>query len=332
LRILRAPSPGYRFSLDPREAGHRVQDQPLIELDGVTKRFGARVALDGFSLAIAPGTVVGILGPNGAGKTTVINLVSGLSRPTNGTIRWRGEPARSPFPPEIRRQIGVVTQETALHDELTVRQNLRYAADLFSVRNRDVRVAEILDLTGLSDRSRDRAGALSGGLRRRLALGRALLHDPDFLILDEPTLGVDVEARHALWGHIRRLRRNGKTVFVSTNQLDEAQALCDRIVVLREGRRMTEGDPADLLARTGRCVEIDCVDGAVAAVAERVSGLPGVFRVEQDDVGLTVHVAHGVSPQSVASAALESDEVASVRVRAPDMVEVFQALTEQAGG
>jgi ABC-type multidrug transport system ATPase subunit len=309
-----------------------MQPEPLIELDEATKRFGGRVALDRFSLAIAPGVVVGILGPNGAGKTTVLNLVAGLSRPTSGAVRWRGRAVSSPFPTEIRRRIGVVTQETALYDELTVRQNLRFAADLFGVPERDARVAEVLELTGLAERSKDRAGALSGGLRRRLALGRALLHDPDFLILDEPTLGVDVEARHALWGHVRRLRHDGKTVLVSTNQLDEAEALCDRIVVLRDGRRVTEGDPADLLARTGRAVEIDCVDGGAVAVAAEIAALPGIVRIDETEVGLTVHVEHGTSPQAVATAALESERVASVRVRAPDMVEVFQSLTEERDG
>jgi ABC-2 type transport system ATP-binding protein len=304
----------------------------LIELDQVTKRFGARVALDRFSLSIETGSVVGVLGPNGAGKTTVINLVSGLGRPLGGVVRWRGEAVAQPFPREVRRSIGLVTQETALYDELTVRQNLRYAADLFAVRNRDERVAEVLELVGLSERVKDRAGALSGGMQRRLALGRALLHDPDFLILDEPTLGVDVEARHALWGHVRSLRRKGKTILISTNQLDEAEALCDRVVVLREGRKVAEGDPADLLARTGRCVEIDCRDGGLVPLRDRIARLPGVTRIDLGEVSLTVHVANGTSPESVADAAFRSEQGASVRVRAPDMVEVFQALTAQANG
>jgi ABC-2 type transport system ATP-binding protein len=310
----------------------RSRPDALIELENATKRFGNRIALDGFSISIATSSVVGILGPNGAGKTTVMNLAAGLSRPASGSIRWRGETVGSPFPREVRRRIGVLTQETALYDELTVRQNLRFAADLFAVKNRDARVAEVLELVGLSERVKDRAGSLSGGMQRRLALGRALLHDPEFLILDEPTLGVDVEARHALWGHVRWLRRNGKTVLISTNQLDEAEALCDRIVVLRDGRQVTEGDPAELLARTGRCVEIDCLEGTVAAVADRIAKLPGVFRIDTTDVGLTVHVAHGTSPQAVTSVALEYGHAASVRVRAPDIVEVFQSLTEQTSG
>jgi ABC-2 type transport system ATP-binding protein len=225
-----------------------------------------------------------------------------------------------------------MTQNVALYDELSVRQNLRFAAQLFGVEHRDHRVAEVLELIGLSSRAKDRAGALSGGMRRRLALGRALLHNPDLLILDEPTLGVDVEARHALWGHVRWLRGTGKTVLLSTNHLDEAEALCDRIVVLRDGRRVTEGDPAELLARTGRCVEIDCVAGSVPAVREQVAALPGVERIDTTEVGITVYLAHGHSPDAVTIAALDSALVQGVRVRQPDLLEVFQSLTEDAHG
>ena len=300
--------------------------QALIEVEEATQRFGTRVALDRFSISIQEGTIVGILGPNGAGKTTLINLVAGLSRPVQGVVRWRGKQVVSPFPRDVRRSIGMVTQQTALYDELTVRQNLGFAADLYGVERRKARVGEVLELIGLSDRAKSTAGSLSGGMQRRLALGRALLHDPQFLILDEPTLGVDVEARHALWGHIRWLRRNAKTVLLSTNHLDEAEALCDRIVVLREGRRVTEGDPAELLARTGRLVEIECLAGGVGAVRERIAGLPGVGRIEASEVAITVHVPHDESPDAVTTAALESELVQSVRVRQPDMVEVFRAL------
>src|SRR5689334_20992396 len=174
-----------------------------IEIEHVSQRLGSRTALDSLSLTIEAGTVVGLLGPNGAGKTTLIRLVSGLTRPSSGTIRWNGEKVTAPFAPELRRRIGLVPQDTALYDELTVRQNLRFAADLFAVRRPGDRVDEVLELVGLTKRARDRAGSLSGGMQRRLSLARALIHDPDFLILDEPTLGVDVEGRHALWGHIR---------------------------------------------------------------------------------------------------------------------------------
>jgi ABC-2 type transport system ATP-binding protein len=300
---------------------------PLIDIRNVSKRFGARTALDEFSLGIEPGSVVGVLGPNGAGKTVLISIASGLMRPNEGTVAWQGTPVTSPFPRKLRRQIGLVTQETSLYTELTVRQNLRFAAELFGVRG-EARVAEVLAIVGLSERAKDRAGVLSGGMQRRLALARAMLHDPAFLILDEPTLGVDVEARHALWGHVRWLRRSGKTVLISTNHLDEAEALCDWIVVLRDGRQVAEGEPAELLSRTGRCVEIDCQDGSVALLRQRIALLPGVRRIDQTDIGLTLQLDRGQSGDAFAALAFGNDLVQSVRVRAPDMVEVFQALTE----
>ncbi len=138
-----------------------MQPQTLIEVQDVTQRFRARVALERFSLSITEGTVVGILGPNGAGKTTLIELVAGLNRPVDGAVRWRGERIVSPFPREIRRRIGVMTQYTALYEELTVRQNLRFSADLFGVESRDRRVAEVLELIGLPSRANDQAGSLS---------------------------------------------------------------------------------------------------------------------------------------------------------------------------
>jgi ABC-2 type transport system ATP-binding protein len=238
---------------------------------------------------------------------------------------------RAPFPRDIRGRIGMVTQETALYDELSVRQNLRFAADLYGVKDRNKRMSEVMELVGLEQRAKDRAGSLSGGLQRRLALGRALLHDPELLVLDEPTLGVDVEARHALWRHVRWLRSNGKTVLLSTNHLDEAQALCDRIVVLRDGKRLTEGDPSELLARTGRLVEIDCLAGSVAGVRDKVEGLPGIGRIDVTEVGITVYVPHGESADDVAVAALDTGLAQGVRVRPPDLVEVFQTIAESDG-
>jgi ABC-2 type transport system ATP-binding protein len=298
----------------------------IIELRDVGKRFGSAVALANLSLSIKSGSVVGVLGPNGAGKTILLGIAAGLIRPSQGVVAWRGRPVTVPFASELRRQIGVVSQETALYGELTVWENLQFAAQLFGVSDR-ARIDAVLQLLGLVGRARDRTAILSGGTQRRVALARAMIHDPAFLILDEPTLGVDVEARHALWGHVRSLRRMGKTVLVSTNHLDEAEALCDRIVVLRDGRQVAEGAPAQLLSRTGRLVEIDCVDGQTESVRKRIAGLKGVRRIDVTDIGLTVHVASDHSPDALAALAMASDKVQSVRVRAPDMLEVFQALT-----
>ncbi len=211
-----------------------------------------------------------------------------------------------------------MTQHVALYDELTVRQNLRFAARPLRRRATAIaRIAEVLELIGLSSRAKDRAGSLSGGMRRRLALGRALLHDPELLILDEPTLGVDVEARHALWGHVRWLRGTGKTVLLSTNHLDEAEALCDRIVVLRDGRQRDRGRPGRA-AREDRALRRDRLPRrrACPAYASGSPGCPGVGRIDVTEVGITVHVAHGDSPDAVTIAALDSGLVAE-RPRPP---------------
>lgn len=299
----------------------------LVELQRVTHRFGSRVVLDALDLSVAPGEVVGLLGPNGAGKTTVVNTVAGLSSPAEGQVLWAGAAIRAPFPLDIRRRIGVVTQQTALYDELSVRENLRFVADLYGVRDRDDRIASLLELVGLSDRGSDKVRILSGGQQRRLAIARSLLHDPELLILDEPTLGVDIDARHAIWGHIRWLRRQGKTVVLSTNYLDEAEALCDRIVVLRDGHCIAAGNPEQLLARIGRCVEIDCHEVQAGVLSERMRALAGVDRVEVHELGLTVHLYAGASPEPVTSEVLGAGAVQGVRVRAADMVEVFETLS-----
>jgi ABC-2 type transport system ATP-binding protein len=299
---------------------------PLVELSRVTQRFGGRVVLDEFSLAISPGEVVGLLGPNGAGKTTVVNAFAGLCRPTVGRVLWCGREVSSPFPRGIRRRLGVVPQNTALYDELTVADNLRFHADLYGVADRDDRIAQLLEMVGLAARRTDRVRILSGGQQRRLALARALVHDPEFLLLDEPTLGVDIDARHAIWGHIRWLRRHGKSVLLSTNYLDEAEALCDRIVALRDGRCLAQGRPEMLLARIGRCVEIDCPERQANLLRDRMEAVPGVHRVELHELGLTVHLRAGASPEPVTNEVVGAGTVHGIRVRAADMVEVFEAL------
>jgi len=313
-------------------APERDASRVLVELRSVSQRFGTRVALDGLDASILSGEVLGLLGPNGAGKTTVINIAAGLSRPSGGEVRWEDKPVRQPFPGTVRRRIGLVSQETALYEELTATENLRFAADLYGVERRDERIAEVLALVGLAERAKDRARTLSGGMQRRLALARALIHDPELLILDEPTLGVDIDARHAIWGHIRLLRRQGKTILLSTNYLDEAEALCDRVVALREGRRIAEGTPPQLLSRIGRLVEIDVHDGETSAVRRHIEAFAGIEGIDESQMGLTVRLAGETTPDAVAAAALTTGGVQSVRVRAPDMVEVFESLVRSGDG
>jgi len=217
--------------------------EPAISIHAVTCRFGTRRALDALTLRVEAGLVVGVVGPNGAGKTTLVDVVCGLLRPDSGQVLVFGiDVVRDGR--QARRRIGVVPQETALYDDVSVIDNLRFAAALYDVRDAPARIACLLDLVGLSSRARDRAGVLSGGMRRRLCFARALLHGPSLLLLDEPTVGVDVEARHEIWEHIRTLRKSGCTVLLSTNYLDEAEALCDRVAMLRDGRLVVEDTPS----------------------------------------------------------------------------------------
>ena len=290
--------------------------------------FGRVRALDGVSLRILTGTVVGLVGPNGAGKTTFIDVICGLVRPSRGTVQVLGEDVTA-RPAAIRARLGVLPQETALYDEVTAEQNLRFAAALYGVPRAAARIGEVLELVGLSARARDVVRGFSGGMQRRLAIARALLHDPPLLILDEPTVGVDVEARHQIWAHIRSLKAGGRTVVLTTNYLDEAEALCDRVAILRAGKLVAEDTPAALGARTGRCLELECWDEAAAKLGEALRGHRGVLRTEAVDFGLRVYLAADISPEDVVREARKVVHVEGFRTRSPDLVEVFRSLTSE---
>jgi len=301
---------------------------PSVEVRDVTCTFGRVRALDGLSLSIQPGTVVGVVGPNGAGKTTLIDVMCGLVRPSKGMVRVLGDDIATNAA-GIRARIGVLPQETALYDEVTPIQNLRFAGALYGVPNVDARIAEVLELVGLAARARDVVRGFSGGMQRRLAIARALLHNPPLLILDEPTVGVDVEARHQIWAHIRSLRAGGRTVVLTTNYLDEAEALCDRVAILRAGTLVAEDTPAGLTARTGRCLELECRQESAAALSEALRGHKGVLRVETVDDGLRVYLSADVTPEDIVRAARTIGPIEGFRTRSPDLVEVFRALTSQ---
>ncbi|HVS41370.1 MAG TPA: ABC transporter ATP-binding protein [Candidatus Dormibacteraeota bacterium] len=299
-------------------------DDTAVRLSDARCRRGRREVLDGITLDIERGRVTGVLGPNGAGKSTLLGIVTGL-RPLTGGEAWvLGE--RLPSGPRLRRRLGVVLQDTALYDELTTRHNLRFAAALYRVPDADRRIAEVLELLGLSDRARQVVGTLSGGLRRRVAIARSLLHDPELLIVDEPTLGVDAEARHAIWAHIRLLRSRGTTVLVASNHLDEVLALCDSAAVLRDGRLLARESPQALVARAGQCIDIDCDPATADAVVAAVGTLPGVTRTETTPSGTSVFVTGEATPEDVVHRLLQRVSIGGFRVRAADLAEVFRVL------
>ena len=228
---------------------------PAIEIKDLCKSFGKFKAVDRLTLAVRQGEIYGLLGPNGSGKTTTINMISGLSVPTSGEVRVMGYDVRRNAR-QVRQILGSVPQETALYEELTAWANMDFHADLFGIPRKEKkgRITKLLELVQLLDRKDSRVGTFSGGMKRRLALARALLHDPKLIYLDEPTLGVDVQARRAIWDYILSLRDEGKTVLITTNYLEEAQALCERLAIIDRGKLVAEDTPTHLKQTYGGSV------------------------------------------------------------------------------
>jgi ABC-2 type transport system ATP-binding protein len=304
-----------------------IQDRYAVTLEDVAVRRGNRLVLDHVFLSIRQGEITGLLGPNGAGKTTLLSVIMGLLPVSSGTLTVFGEQDL------VRRQtlrsrIGIVLQETALYDELTTLENLQFAAALYDVPNADTRIGEVLDLLALSSRARDRAGQLSGGLRRRVTIARALLPSPELLIVDEPTLGVDVEARHTIWSHLRLLRSGGTTVIVSTNYLDEALALCDQAAVLRDGRILVMETPEALVARAGTCLDIACRQEDQEAIAAALTDTQSVYRITTTPSGVSVFLEGSAVPDLVLRQVMAVAAITGFRLRGADMAEVFHALDD----
>ena len=223
-------------------------NDPVVEIRGLVKRYGDVTALAGVDLDVHRGEIFGLLGPNGAGKTTLISVVAGLARATSGSARVLGHDVVRDYR-FTRRAVGLVPQEINFDPFFSVEEALRFQAGYFGVRLSEERLVEILDALDLAAKRGTNARALSGGMKRRLLIGKALVHDPQVLFLDEPTAGVDVELRQQLWRHVRHLRDRGTTVVLTTHYLEEAEELADRIAVIDRGRLLLLEDKATLLAR-----------------------------------------------------------------------------------
>jgi lipooligosaccharide transport system ATP-binding protein len=222
----------------------------VIEASGLTKRYGNLVAVDGIDFAIHPGECYGFLGPNGAGKTTTVKMIHCFAPVTSGNLKVFGmEVGRHPR--EIKARIGVCQQEDNLDPDFSVHKNLLVFARYFGIPAQEAapRVKDLLDFMGLWERRNDGIRELSGGLKRRLVIARALVNDPELLILDEPTTGLDPQSRHQVWDRVRTLRKQGKTILLTTHYMDEAQTLCDRLVIMDHGKILVEGAPTELVHR-----------------------------------------------------------------------------------
>ncbi len=225
--------------------------EPVVEIDHLTKRYGELTALDDASLAIRPGEIFALLGPNGAGKTTLIGCVAGLVTPTTGSARVLGRDVLRDYR-EARRLVGLVPQEINFDPFFTVEESLRFQAGYFGVKLEEKKLAEILVALGLESKRHAGTRQLSGGMKRRLLIGKALVHEPMVLFLDEPTAGVDVELRRSLWAYVRLLRERGTTIVLTTHYLEEAEELADRIGLIDHGRLLMVERKEAVLAQFGQ--------------------------------------------------------------------------------
>ena len=256
----------------------------VVEARGLTKRFGDLVAVDAVDFEVRRGEAFGFLGPNGAGKTSTMKMIGCTSPPTGGTLRVVGlDPVEQAS--EVKARIGVVPQGDNLDIELTVRENLDMYARYFDVPRSvaSARIDELIEFVQLEDKAKSKVEPLSGGMKRRLTIARALVNEPDLLLLDEPTTGLDPQARHLVWDRLYRLKQRGVTLVITTHYMDEAEQLCDRLVVMDKAKIVTEGSPRDLISRysTREVLELRLSDEAreklrpsAESLAERVEWLP----------------------------------------------------------
>ena len=305
-----------------------------IKISNLTKRFENVTALDNLSLAVKYGEIFGLLGPNGSGKTTTINIVSGLSRPTSGQVKVLGYDITENTN-AVHVVLGAVPQETALYEELTAWTNMTIHADLYGVcrSEREKRITNMLNLVQLYERRDNRVSTFSGGMKRRLALARALLHDPKLLYLDEPTLGVDVQSRRALWDYILDLKKKGKTILLTTNYLEEANALCDRLAILDHGRLVAIDTSSNLKRRYGdTIIEIETTSPISQNIVTRMSTLPGITKVHQNDKELKI-TSIGDNTSTIGQIVMLVTKETALRTisqREPNLDEIFLNLTGSA--
>jgi ABC-2 type transport system ATP-binding protein len=273
------------------------------ELRGVSKRYGQVTALDGVDMTLAAGQVTAILGPNGAGKTTAVRLILGLAQPTSGTVRLLGY---DPLATAARQRVGVMLQVSNVPETLRVAEHVELFSSYYPSPLPASAIIEAAGLAGLEQRA---FGTLSGGQRQRLLFALAICGDPDFLVLDEPTVGLDVEARRGFWVEMRRLVSRGRSLLLTTHYIEEAEALADRIVILQGGRIIADGSPADIKARVaGRSIR--CVTNLSPAEMKTIPGVRGVRQEKQATVVVATEVEYVVRELLARDSSLAELEIA----------------------
>lgn len=307
---------------------------PVIVTSNLTRRFGDMIAVNSLNFEVNHGEIFGLLGHNGAGKTTTVRLLNGVLTPSGGRAIVLGlDPTTQGR--ELRQQTGVLTETPSLYERLTARQNLAIFGALYGVPEAELprRVDELLERFELSGRAGDKVGSFSKGMKQRLALARALLHDPQLLFLDEPTAGLDPEAARQVTQLIEQLsHEKGRTVFLCTHNLDEAQRLCDQVAVMNQGRLVAIGTLAEL-ARTlwrGLWVDIECRIPLAGTVADDLRELDGVNEVRMDATCLAVQVERDeLVPTVVATLASQGAQIMRVNPRQPTLEDIYFELQSQ---
>jgi ABC-2 type transport system ATP-binding protein len=266
----------------------------LLSVSKLTKSYGTRRAVDGVSFQVLAGQTVGLLGPNGAGKSTTVGMLCGLLRPDAGEVLLGGE-AVSPGASHAKRKIGVVPQDLALYEDLSARENLRLFGALYGLSGATLarRCDEVLALVNLLDRARDKPATFSGGMKRRLNIGAALMHDPALLVLDEPTVGVDPQSRNAIFETLEQLKAQGRSLIYTSHYMEEVERLADHIVIIDHGKVLADASPAELHrrlpAQAALRVELDAPLSAEVAAGLRAR--PGVAGVDGDGAALDIRLA-----------------------------------------
>ncbi|MCF2871028.1 ABC transporter ATP-binding protein [Octadecabacter sp. G9-8] len=305
-------------------ADNALEITGLRKTYAATKRTEAKTALNGVDLVVPRGSIFGLLGPNGAGKSTLINILAGLVTKTEGSVRiWGFDQDENPR--QSRASIGIMPQEPNLDPFFTPRGSLDVQAGLYGVPKSQRRTDELLELTGLSDKGDAYARSLSGGMRRRLLLGKALVHSPQILVLDEPTAGVDIELRNMLWQHVRRLNDEGMTIILTTHYLEEAEQMCDQIAIINHGNVIANDTTANLLGQLDAKTMVITPD-----MPSDLPALPaGISGVKHDNGALafTYNTSKTRADEILSLVQNAGISIKDVRTQQPDLEDVFLDLT-----
>ncbi|PWK03934.1 ABC transporter ATP-binding protein [Tumebacillus permanentifrigoris] len=303
----------------------------MLQVQDLRKRFGQREVVRGVSFEVGAGESFGLLGPNGAGKSTIISMICGLVTSDRGDVRVGGESVKQ-NPLVVKQKIGVVPQDIALYPTMSARENLLFWARMYGMKGAEVkrRADEVLEIIGLSDRAKEPIGTFSGGMKRRTNIGAALMHHPQLLIMDEPTVGIDPQSRNYILETVKRLNEDGMTVLYTSHYMEEVEYLCNRVAIVDHGELIALGTKQELYRRLngGACVQV-LVEGMQVEQLPMIEQLPGVTKAVLEGEMLTVfaqdvrQVLGDVMTSVLALGAL----VRSVDVREPSLETVFMQLT-----